>query len=125
MYLTTAGEYSLLSRPRRCTTLARLRDDQRDDYMAVEIDPPLIGQPFGLGESDVRRLILATRHCGHTLFPVDEWPAYVYVARILDEAAIRTGVFRCEDVQMIAWGMLFQNYEEAEREAVQHNEPLL
>lgn len=124
-YLTTAGEYSLLSRPRACRVLRRLRDDRRDDYMLVEITPALIGQSFGLGAQDVTKLILSTRHQGHTLFPIDEWPVYVYVARPVEEKVIEAGVFGREQVQLIAWGMLFQNYEDAEKEALQYSKQLL
>lgn len=34
-YLTTAGEYKLLSKPRACWFVRRLRDINRDDYMLV------------------------------------------------------------------------------------------
>ena len=118
-YLPTAGEYPLLSPPRACRCIGRLRDSQRDDYMLVEISPPLIGQPFGLGAQDVTTLLLATRHKDHTLFPIDEWPAYVYVMRFLVDAQqiISSGMFTRDQVQLLAWGMLFQRYDEAETAA--------
>jgi hypothetical protein len=119
-YLTTAGEYSLLARPRACRNLGRLSDHLRDDYMVVEISPPLIGQPFGLGGQDICRLVLATRHQGHTLFPIDEWPAHVYVTRLRDGEVAVPGFVAPEQIELIAWGQLFPNYEEAEREALQY-----
>jgi hypothetical protein len=93
---------------RACWIEARLRDASRDDYMLVRIDPPLIGQPYGLGDRDIHRVLLATRHAGRTLFPVTEWPAFVYVIRILDNAILKTKQFSPNQVQMIRWGVLLK-----------------
>lgn len=109
-YLTTAGEYEPLSAPRACRQRDRLGDELRDDYMLVDIDPPLSGQHFGLGGSDVTSLVLASRHRGQTLFPVSEWPGDVYVARIVDNEIPSADEF-C--VQLIAWGAIFRSLREA------------
>jgi len=58
--------------------------------MLIEIEPALIGQSFGLGATDIRELIISTRHAGQTLYPISEWPSFVYVARILNDAVLRT-----------------------------------
>ena len=116
-FLSAAGEYKPLSQPRACWTKARLRDPVRDDYMLIEIDPVLIGQPFGLGDKDVSRLILSSRHQGYTLYPVTEWPSHVYVTRILDEAVLQTLSFSKGQVELIAWAMIFRTMEEAEAHA--------
>ncbi|MGI6123703.1 MAG: hypothetical protein ACOYIG_05840 [Acetivibrionales bacterium] len=118
-YLTTAGEYKLLSKPRACWFIRRLKDANRDDYMLVKIAPPLIGQPFGLGEADVHELLLSTRHRGYSLYPVTEWPTYVYVARVVDQSVFEAESFTREQVQLIAWGMIFDDLQEATNRAVQ------
>ena len=116
-YITAAGESrELLVDPRACWNRGRLRDASRDDYMLVEIAPTLIGQQFGLGRADVSQLILSTRHVGQTLFPVSEWPGYVYVARVLDEDVLRTHLITPDQVQVIAWATLFRSREEAENQ---------
>ena len=112
-YLTTAGEYRLLSKPRTCRFVKRLRDVNRDDYMLVEIDPPLLGQSFGLGDTDVMSLLLSTRHKGYTLYPVKEWPTYVYVARITDSKVFESESFTLEQVELIAWGAVFNDLGKA------------
>lgn len=94
--------------------MARLRDPVRDDYMLVEIEPALIGQPFGLGDRDISRLILSTRHQGYTLFPITEWPSHVYVTRILDEAILQTSSFTKEQIELIAWARIYRTLKEAE-----------
>jgi hypothetical protein len=112
-YLSTAGEFDPLSNPRECQEVSRLCDAVRDDYMLVEIDPPLSGQQFGLGDADVTHLILSSRHEGHTLYPVSEWPAFVYVARVVDPSLTAQRMFRDDQVELIAWGTLFRSFEEA------------
>ena len=87
-YLTTAGESDTLLEPRVCRPLGRLRDSRRDDYMLVEIEPPLVRQARGSGEEVVSRLVLATRHEGYTLFPVfpirkRPLSVYIYIVRWL------------------------------------------
>ena len=112
-YLTTAGEYKLLSKPRACWFVRRLRDVNRDDYMLVRIDPPLIGQPFGLGATDITTLVLSTRHLGFSLYPVNGWPTNVYVARIVDPRVLDAESFTHEQVELIAWGEIFNDLEKA------------
>jgi hypothetical protein len=86
----------------------RLRDGIRDDYMLVRIDPPLSGQLYGLGDRDIDLVLLATRHAGKTLFPVTEWPAFVYIIRIVDDSVLKTKAFSADQVQMIRWGILYK-----------------
>lgn len=112
-FLSAAGENDDLHDPRACWRRQRLRDNVRDDYLLVEIAPPISGQKYGLGDKDIAELILATRHQGVTLFPVTEWPAHVYVFRILDKAFLKQAVFGAHQVEMIAWGMIFRSRHEA------------
>lgn len=113
-FLSSAGEYRPLTRPRACWIKARLRDPVRDDYMLVEIQPVLVGQSFGLGDQDISRLILSTRFQGFTLYPITEWPSNVYVTRILDEDVLRTFSFTKEQIELISWAALFQTLVDAE-----------
>src|SRR2546429_2573950 len=106
-FLCARGESRALSEPRACWARARLQDDIRDDYMLVEIQPPLIGQKYGLGGDDINQLVLATRHAGRSLYPISEWPSYVYVFRILDYSLITQSTFTANQVEMLTWGMIF------------------
>jgi hypothetical protein len=112
-YISTAGEYAPLADPRACWEKARLRDNVRDDHMLIDVEPALDGQRFGLGPSDITQLIVSARRGGQTLYPISEWPFFVYVARILDEATIDSREFTREQVDLIAWGTLFRTREEA------------
>jgi hypothetical protein len=112
-FLTTAGEFEPLSEPRACRQRARLRDELRNDYMLVDIDPPLPGQRFGLGGSDVTSLVVSSRHRGQTLYPVSEWPSHVYVARLVDNKIPSESALSKGQVELIAWGTLFKSLGEA------------
>jgi hypothetical protein len=112
-YLSTAGEYEPLAAPRACWNIARLRDGTRDDWMLVAVEPVLVGQRFGLGPSDISHLIIGTKLQGQSLFPISQWPVYVYVARVLEDSVLRTQVFEKQQVELIAWGMLFRTHDEA------------
>jgi DNA-binding helix-hairpin-helix protein with protein kinase domain len=112
-FISTAGEYEPLAAPRACWQNARLRDDVRGDYMLIDIKPALSGQRFGLGATDITQLIISARHRGQTLYPISEWPFFVYVARIVDKAVFESHTFTREQAELIAWGTLFRTREEA------------
>jgi hypothetical protein len=81
--------------------------------MLVDIEPPLPGQRFGLGASDITSLVLSSRHRGQTLYPISEWPSYVYVARVLDNQVPSSSTLSKEQVELVAWGAIFKSLQEA------------
>jgi hypothetical protein len=99
--------------PRACWCKGRLRDASRDDWMLVAIEPPVIGQPYGLGGEDIYYLLLATRFQGQTLFPISEWPPSVYVVRLLNKSIIDQREFDYTQTQLIDWGVLYPTYADA------------
>jgi hypothetical protein len=73
----------------------------RDDYWLAAVDPPFIGQRYGLGASDISEVILATKFAGHSLF--DERRIIpVSVARIVD-GGICPETLRPEQIEVILW----------------------
>jgi hypothetical protein len=124
-YLTTAGEYGLLSKPRACWFIQRMRDGNRDDYMLVRISPELLGQPFGLGNNNIDILLLATRHRGFSLYPVTQWPTSVYVTRLVNRDVLNDISFTSDQVELIAWGEIFPDLQEATSRAKQLEPKLL
>jgi len=99
--------------PRACWCKKRLRDARRDDWMLAAIEPPIVGQTFGLGDEDIYQVLLATRLQGRTLFPIAEWPAHVYVVRLLDRSIVDQQEFDDSQTQLIEWGVLYRTYEDA------------
>jgi len=101
---------------RACWFKGRLHDTGRgDDCMVVAIEPPLIGQPYGLGSEDVHYLLLTTRWQGRTLWPISEWPAHVYVLRPLTKFFLDQPEVDHTQTQLIEWGMLYRTYADAIR----------
>ena len=116
-FLTTAGEGDDLTAPRSCTPHAYLSDGIRDDHMLIGIDPPLVGQKYGLGDRDIVDLLISPRHKGVSLSPITQWPTHVYVSRVLDERIKKTLMFTESHVQLIAWGMIYRTLDEANAHA--------
>lgn len=112
-FFLASRETDLLEAPRACTRLKRLRSDTRDDLLLVEISPPLIGQGFGLGGRDIDMVLLATRHKGASLFPINEWPIFVHVARPLIENPCDREVIHDDEFVSIAWAELYLTHEQA------------
>lgn len=112
-YLASSEGYGL-EQPRRCIPIRRICGDDRDDLLLVRVEPPLSGQPYGLGGDDIVHLIIAPRHANVSLFPVSEWPAYVHVARALVAAPEeRDHLGPCE-IEEIAWAEVYPNEESAQ-----------
>ena len=111
-YLSAAGEYKPLSTPRACWVEARLRNLLRDDYMLVRIAPPVQAVAGGVTQ-EIDRVILQARYTGYSLFPISEWPSFVYIYRVLDPIVIKTHQIDHAQVEMLAWGMIFPTRADA------------
>ncbi len=111
-YLASTEGYEL-EEPRRCWRVRRLTTANRDDLLLVKIDPPLLGQKYGLQGRDIDLVIVATRHQGSSLFPITEWPVYVHVARLLDNDSEVPDKLREGQFQSIAWAELYRTEEDA------------
>jgi hypothetical protein len=85
----------------------------RDDLLLVRIDPPLIGQKYGLGERDIELVLVATRHKGSSLFPITEWPVFVHVARMLVEDPVHYDRLEKGQYESIAWAELYRTEDDA------------
>ena len=104
-----ASEGYDVEEPRACYKERRLAGQHPDGYMVCEIDPPILGQPFGLGARDVDRVVFASRHFGFSLFPIEEWPAYVHVVLAAHVAEHEFALKREDDHRVIAWGELYES----------------
>lgn len=111
-YLASTEGYDL-EEPRKCWKIRRLSSPDRDDLLLIRIDPPLIGQKYGLGGRDIDNVIVATRHKGYTLFPVAEWPVYVHVARLLVDLPESRSELQATEFESIAWAELYKTEDDA------------
>jgi hypothetical protein len=114
-FYLVSGERSDPQTPTACWAERRLRDSRRDDYMLVHIRPAIIGQKYGLGGSEIDRLVLSARLTGNTLYPIKEWPCHVYVMRILNGRILNSLSLDEGDVEMISWGTLHRTLDDAAR----------
>ena len=87
----------------------RLAGGHGDGYMVCEIDPPIIGQRYGLGACDIDRVVFASRHEGVSLFPIEEWPAYVHVGRLTVPFAEDEFALKRDDLRVMAWAELYES----------------
>ncbi|HZT42183.1 MAG TPA: hypothetical protein VFA07_08335 [Chthonomonadaceae bacterium] len=116
-YLASSEGYGIED-SRKAWRIKRLQSDFRDDLLLIEIDPPLIGQHYGLGEQDVHQVIVATRHKGASLFPISAWPVYVYVLLpLIANVEERDKIYHSE-YQNIAWAELYPTVAAAREKRV-------
>jgi hypothetical protein len=111
-YLASSEGYGLET-PRRCWRVKRLATDNRDDLLLVKIDPPLLGQKYGQGNRDINLVLVATRHQGASLFPINEWPVFVHIARLLIDHPELRDTLRDDEFETVAWGELYLTEENA------------
>jgi hypothetical protein len=116
-FFLASSEGYRLEEPRRCKRLKRVRSDNRDDLLLVRIEPPLIGQPYGLGAKDIDTLLIATRYKGDSLFPIGKWPVFVHVARLLIENAEQREHIHDNEFESVAWAELYRTEEDAREKA--------
>jgi len=114
-FFLVSGEGYRLEEPRSCKRIKRVRSDNRDDLLLVRVEPPLIGQPYGLGGRDIDTLLIATRHKGDSLFPIREWPVFVHVARLLIENPVEREQIHDNEFESIAWAELYATEAAAKR----------
>lgn len=120
-YLASAESRPTLA-PRKCLIEERLvAEERRDDYLRVRIEPPIIGQPYGLGDKDIEDVVLATRYSGTTLHPVSEWPMTVFVCRIVNEKIRYSAKASAKDLEVILIGELYPTLLEA-NQSIGHEE---
>ena len=115
-YIASSEGYQMEC-PRRCEAIKRLRGEDRDDYLLIGIDPPLNGQVFGLGARDLDQVIVATRHRGDSLFPINRWPVFVHVARLLVPYEGQD-VVRNDEVESFAWAELYPTEKAARAKVI-------
>lgn len=105
-FLASSDGYRL-EEPRSCRRIKRVSSDSRNDLLLVKIEPPLIGQPYGLGGRDIDMLLVATRHKGDSLFPIKKWPVFVHVARLLIANPEEREQIHDNEFESIAWAELY------------------
>jgi len=111
-YIASSEGYDM-QEPREAWFIERVKTQYHDDWMWVAINPPIIGQKYGLGGKDIDTVMILPRHKGMSLFPPNEWPLCVYVVRLLVspwalDDMVPEGSYEC-----IAWAELYKTRDDA------------
>jgi hypothetical protein len=109
--IMVSSEFRFLEDPRRCWSVKRFPTDWRpDDLLLLKIDPPFSGDIVGV-EASIDSVIVATRHLGSTLFPVNESPVYVHVAISLVPQPESRERLAANETKVIAWAELYRSQD--------------
>lgn len=83
----------------------------------VQIDPPVIGQPFGLGDKDIANPIFVAKWKGKPIPDrvVDSVPVLFF--RMLVPVDLAQGIVHDAAVVLQSWGEIYPSMEAAERVA--------
>ena len=99
---------------RECVFLRQLWFDTGKECALVRLSPPVIGQEYGLAD-DLEELVLASRREDHGLFPIKEFPCFVFVARPLIEGIGQRDVISKNEVEIVGWGELYRTRHDADQ----------
>jgi hypothetical protein len=114
IFLTSAEHRGEWSRVRRGSIMGKITDGEGRNYLWVRVDPPVIGQAYGLGNRDIADLLLLPHYEGTSLFPISEFPLPVYIFRSLDEGIFKGVPASSNNLQLAAWGEIYDRREDAE-----------
>lgn len=118
-FVMASTESSSFAEPRSCRVVAELKSESRDDLVLIEIEPPVIGQGFGLGGEDIHRVVIASRLVGRTLAKMEScWPVQVYVLLMAKHLEDQTNI-RDDELSLVAWAEVYPSAVEfATRDSV-------
>lgn len=120
-YLTSTGEMIFLFTVRSCYIEKRIAATNRDDYLLVTVSPAI----SAMEGPDIEKAVLAVRHAGSTLFPVNRWPMPVHVCKIMNADIIDSGKSDGGDISSELWGELYSTFDEAKAATDKYAEELI
>ena len=103
-----SNESDFLRDRRECYVIKRIHAVRRDDYLLIKIKPPLDLHARGVPEGETDRLIIASRHKGETLFPVEKWPLAVYVLLPQNEDPEKRLMLKDNEISLIGWAEIYK-----------------
>ena len=112
-FYLTSSEHRSLKDVYACYKTRRLTNGHPDGYMLCEIKPAIVGQPYRLGAEDLDYILIASRHAGHSIFAVAEWPVYVHVARVAVGLAVDQFTISKNDIETIGWAEIYDSSQSA------------
>jgi len=113
VYYLSSLDSTTFEPTRKCRFLNKLTFDTGKECVFAELEPPVVGQQFGTRE-DIKYVVLANRHEGDTLFPIKEFPCFVFITRPLIENIFNIPVITKDDLHILAWGELYRTASDAD-----------
>ncbi len=113
IYYLSSLESDRFKPVRKCRFLKQIYFDTGKECALVNVSPSINGQDFGVN-NDIDVLILTSRHEGVTLFPVSEFPCFVFIVRSLLPSVESIEYITKKDVEIIGWGEIYRSYHDAE-----------
>ena len=118
-YLGSSEQSGDFARPRACWVRGVLAGPDDRQYVRLYVQPPVMGQPFGWGGDDIDEIIVAPRHVGSALLPVQGFPVAVHVYVPRGKEVLRNGTFRPTDFELAAWGEAYRTRHDATAAALE------
>jgi len=112
----TSGEETFWSEPRACWSLGTATGpDPERRLLVLRIDPPAIGQGFGLGGQDIDTVVVTPLNRASSVDPLSLLPLDVHLLLLRTPwPADRTGLGR-DDLWLVGRGKLVASRSAAER----------
>lgn len=111
MYLSSL-ESRLFASVRKCQFIRVLEFESGKPCALVALSPGIVGQDFNV-PGDIERCVLATRHEGASLSPVDKFPCFVHIAIPSADWDDDAEQISPDSVRVIGWGELYRTAEDA------------
>jgi hypothetical protein len=112
-YFLSSLDSSRFEPVRECELLKQLTFNTGKQCALVKLNPPVSGQDFNIG-ADVEAVVLANRSEGATLFPIDEYPCFVVIARLLRPGLEGGDPIASADLEVIGSGEIYRSRSAAE-----------
>ncbi len=113
LYYLSSLDSSRFEPVRECKFVGQTALENGRVCAIATLNPPVNGQDFDVG-ADIDTVVLAPRHAGATLFPVNEFPCFVHIARPLRGGVRDLQRLTVQDVEVIGWGELYRSRSDAE-----------
>jgi hypothetical protein len=110
VYLSSLESYRF-EPVRECRLLDTLTFDTGKVAVRASLQPPVIGQDFD--RDDIDTVVLAARHEGVSVAPIDEFPCFAFIAIPRTAGLTISSPVRSDDLQIIGWGELYRTREDA------------
>ena len=114
-FYLASTESDNLQTVRECWLIKHVKTRYQNEGMLITVNPPITGEPYGLGSQLIDTVMIAPRHQGRTLFPVSQWPLAVYVVRLLVDPLTIEDMVHEGEYELIDWAELYKTREEAIR----------